>query len=381
MSVSTPSTARIPTSRRLLMWLGLLGLACAVVALLLLDRGAPLGRVHSLQALAQPAPAGESRTGSARRGPSREGKRASAEALAASREDALREAAEERHLRRLLQEPDPRRRLVALYLLALKTPDLAAQRRARAAIAQLRVEAPDDPLIAQAQEWFCGDRRDPCMDVDLAAWPQVEPDNAASHLAALRRARDDAGQQDVVLRRMAQAGHYESHIHALALEGAAAFDDYNPPPLGPQERRFLRELGVGQDLAARRQVAAGNHAWAMPFPAFEGISRACRPPLPAARARDCRIVLMRMAGGTTLIERMVAFSGLERLTRGTPEGLHWANALRRQRWWSQQFATIVTGASYWQDFLRYGEIEAMRRGLLRAGRPLDPPPGWRASGT
>lgn len=298
-------------------------------------------------------------------------------ALDATREDALRRAAEERHLRGLLAEPDPRRRLIALYLLAQKSGDVAASRRARAAIAALRAEAPDDPLIALAQEWLCNDPRDACSAADRAAWAQLEPDNAAAHLASLRRAQHDPAAQDALLRRMAVASRYESHLHTLALETAIAFDDYQPPPLGPRERQFLREMGLGEDLATRRQVAAGNHAWAMPFPALAGIGGACRPPLPAARARDCHAVLLRMAGASTQIERVVALGALERLTRGTPEHARWVQAAQRQRWWSHQFASIITGADYWTDFLRHGEVEAMRRGLLRAGRPLDPPPGWR----
>lgn len=301
-------------------------------------------------------------------------------ALDATREDALRRAAEERHLRGLLAEPDPRRRLVALYLLAQKSGDVVAWRRARAAIARLRAEAPDDPLIALAQQWICADRRDPCTAADREAWAQLEPDNAAAHLATLERLQGDPAGQDAMLRRMAAGTRYDSHMHAVALETATAFDDYQPPPLGPEERRVLRELGLDDGLAARRQFAAAHHAWAMPFPALGGIGPACRPPLPAGRARDCHAVLLRMSRASTLIERMVAFRALERLTRGTSEHAHWLAAARRQRWQSQQFASIISGPDYWADFLRHGEVEAIRRGLLRAGRPLDPPTGWRMPG-
>lgn len=298
-------------------------------------------------------------------------------ALDATREDALRRAAEERHLRGLLAEPDPRRRLVALALLAQKSGDLAARRRARMALARLHAEAPDDPLIAQAQTWFCDDGRDSCTDAERDAWSRVERDNAAAHLAALLHAHANPEGQDALLRRMAAAPRFDTHLHALALETATAFDDYQPPPLGAQERRFLRESGLGEGVAARRQIAAGNHAWSMPFPAMAGVSRACRPPLPAPRARDCHVVLRRAAAATsTLIERMVVLGALERLTRGTAEHAHWLAAARRQRWQSRQFASLITGPDYWADFLRHGEVEAIRRGLLRAGRPLDPPTGW-----
>jgi hypothetical protein len=108
-----------------------------------------------------------------------------------------------------------------------------------------------------------------------------------------------------------------------------------------------------------------------------GLDTACRPPVSTSRARDCRVVAQQMMRATTFIERIVALAVLERLARGTPEGDHWARELRRMRWWSRQTPYVITGSVYWQDFIRHGEVEAMRRALLRAGRPLEPPPGWR----
>ncbi|TCZ82025.1 hypothetical protein [Lysobacter sp. N42] len=380
MTATMPQDEGERSGRAVRWMLGAAGLAAVFVAgLLLVDRTAPPG-VREGSVAAERSSPGAAAEPARSRGTSRTGRTGEQADAAASREDAVRAAAEERHLRGLLHEPDPRRRLVAMYLLAAKAPDVATRRRMRAAIARLREEAPEDALIAQAQEWLCGDRRDPCSDADRGAWMALEPGNAASHLGPLRAAEGDPARQDAALRRMAQAGHYESHAHALALETVAAFDDYQPPPPGPVEQRFLRGLGLGEGPVTRRQVAAANHAWAMPMPSLSGISRACRPPLPTARARDCRTVLRRMASATTSIERMVALSGLERLSRGTPEHAYWAAASRRQRWQGQQFASIITDAGYWADFLRYGEVEAIQRGLVRAGRPLDPPPGWRAAG-
>lgn len=295
----------------------------------------------------------------------------------ASREEAIAAAVLERYFRARLQHPDPRQRLVALRILTVATPDLATRRRARLEAARLHAEAPDDPVIALALEWFCGDAGDPCTAAERDAWPRVDHANAVAHFGALERAADSPAQQDALLARMAASERHDSRIHELALETIAAFDDYAPPPLGPAERRTLREAGHGEDLAARRQFMASQYVWAMPFPSALGVSRACRPPLAVARARDCRAVLLRMAGASTLIERKLAMSLLEQITRGTPESAHWARELQRLRWWSRQFADLITGPGYWQDFIRYGEIEAMRLGLLRAGRPLDPPPSWR----
>lgn len=298
----------------------------------------------------------------------------------ADRAAAIETAAVQRHLERVLREGDPRQRLVALHMLAAGRDDLALRRRARAEAARLHAESPDDPLIAMAQAWFCGGPGDPCTAAELDAWARTEPDNGAAHLDALQRAGARAGEQDALLRRMAAAPRHDTHLHALMLETAAAFDDYVPPPATPALRTRLRELGIGDDSAARRHLVAAGHAWAMPYPQLQGLSRTCRPPLPAARARDCHTVLRRMAHGSTQIERRLAYSLLERLTRGTAEGAYWAAALRRQAWWLHQFTTLETGEAYWDDLLRFGEIGAMQRALARAGRPLDPPPGWRPPG-
>lgn len=304
-----------------------------------------------------------------------EGADADIDRAAAIEAEALR-----RHLERVLLEGDPRQRLVALRMLTAGRDDLATRRRARAEAARLHAEAPDDPLIAMAQTWFCGGDADPCTAAELDAWARTEPGNGAVHLDALQRAQGRSGEQDALLRRMASASRQDIHMHALMLETAVALDGYVPPPATPALRARLRELGVGDDPASRRRLVAAGYAWAMPYPQLQGLPQACRPPLSAARERDCRSVLVRMARAPTQIERRLAYSLLERLTRGTAEGAHWALALRRQQWWLHQFATLETGEAYWNDLLRHGEIGAMQRALVRAGRPLDPPAGWRPPG-
>jgi len=294
-----------------------------------------------------------------------------------AREEAAQAAALDRYLRGRRDHPDPRQRMIAWYMAAKASPDLALRRRARAELARLRAASPDDPLIAMAQAWLCGPPDSPCTPSELDAWSQTEPGNAAAYDDALARAAQSPAQQDALLARMARADRHESRFHELALEVVAAFDDYVPRPTGPAERRLLREWGLQDDVDSRRHVIAAAHAWAMPIAGLHGVGRACRAPVPASRARDCRVVLMRMTRTTTLVERMIAFSLLERLARGTPEAAHWTRELQRLRWWSAQMATLATGPDYWQAFVRYGEVEAMRYLLLRAGRPLDPPPGWR----
>ena len=285
-------------------------------------------------------------------------------------------AALDAHFRRVLREGDPRQRLIALRALAVGKRDPRMRQWARAEAARLRAEAPDDPLIALAQGWFCGGAAPPCTPEELGAWERTESGNAAALVDALGRARQSPEQQDILLRRMAAGGGYETHYRALVLETIAAFDNYVPPPPRNGELNALREAGLGTDTAARRQMLATAYVAALPLPPLTGISNACRPPIPTQRMRDCHAVLLRMARAHTLAERMVALSALERLTRGAPENLRWVAEVRRLRWWFQQLGSLLTGPAYWEDFMRHGEVEAVRRALLRAGRPLDPPAGW-----
>lgn len=301
-------------------------------------------------------------------------------AAAGQRYGAPMDAALRAHWQRLVREGDPRQRLIALRMLG-GSRDLAARRRARALAAAALAEAPDDPLVAQMQAWFCHDRPRECTPAQLDAWARREPDNPAALGNRLAHAQGDPVRVDALMAQAARGGRYESHHHELMLETVASFDGLAWPPLTAEARRLLREAGMaGTDEAAHRALVMSRIV-ALPMSNLSGIVQACRPPVSSTRARDCRVVLARMAGATTLVERGIAYSLLARLSVGTPEGLHWRALDQRHRWWTRQFAFLVPGDAYWNDLLRLGEVEAMRRALLAAGRPLDPPPGWRAPGT
>lgn len=293
----------------------------------------------------------------------------------ASREGALLQAALARHLRALLRDGDARQKILALKMLGRH--DLASRRRARIEAARILREAPDDPIVAQAQAWFCAGTPEGCSEADMQAWSKVEPGNAAAWAGQINAVKGDPARLDALMAQAAQGAHYESRAHEMALETVAAFDDLQLPPLGRHERRTLQEAGFGLTDAERRRLLSASYVFALPIPAMQGISRACRPPVSVRRARDCRAILVPMARASSLMERMVALGTLEKLMRGTPEGARWAQEARRLRWWYQQFSVLITGDVYWRDFLRLGEVEAVRRALLASGRPLDPPASWR----
>lgn len=291
------------------------------------------------------------------------------------------DAAMRAHWERVLSEGDARQRLIALRSLAIGGFDgEGARRRARSIAAAALAEAPEDPLVAQMQAWFCADAPEACTPAQRDAWARLEPGNAAAFADAIARAQDDPSHLDRLLARAAGGDRYDSHYHALMLEAVAATEGAVLPPMTERTRDFLRSAGLPATDSMHRRVVFAGAAFALPMSNMLGISRACRPPVSAWRARDCRIVLRRMAGAPTLIERSIAYALLARLTAGTAEGMHWAMQHRRLRWWMQQSGDVVGNEAYWEDVLRFGEVEAMRRALLAARRPLDPPPGWRAPG-
>ncbi len=292
------------------------------------------------------------------------------------------DAAMRMHWERVLREGDARQRLIALRSLAIGGFDSEdARRRARSIAAAALAEAPDDPLVAQMQAWFCADAQDACTPAQRDAWSRLEPGNAAAFADAITRGQDDPSQLDRLLASAAGGDRYDSHYHSLMLETIAASEDAPLPPMTEGTREGLRSFGLPPTEGMHRRVVAAGAAFALPMSTVLGISRACRPPISAWRARDCRIVLRRMAAAPTLVERSIAYALLARLTAGTAEGVHWALQERRLRWWMQQSGDVVASEAYWEDFLRFGEVEAVRRAMLARHRPLDPPPGWRAPGT
>ena len=282
------------------------------------------------------------------------------------------DAAVRRHMQALAQSGDARQRLIALRLLATDDPEL--RRRARGIAASLRADAPGDELIAIAQTWFCA--APDCTPAERAAWREAAPDNAAAYAQGAMAAQTDDGAIDALLADAARATRYDSQYRVLALETIAAFDAIALPPPTPAERESLRSQGRTPTDANRRELLLWAHIAALPLPPLRAYIRACTPPVSTVRARDCQAIFRRMATGTTMIERDVALSMLERLTRGSAGHAYWADAQRDLRWQLHRFASVHADRLYVTDFMRHGEVVALQRALQRAGIPLRAPPGW-----
>lgn len=302
--------------------------------------------------------------------------RSSRPAKPSASDAAVFELALQRYLREIARDGDARHRLLALRLLHSNPMDRPARRAATREAARVLAQSPDDPLVALMQRWFCDPIPESCSEAQRDAWLRMQPRNAAAHLDALADAQSDSRRFDAALADAARSEVFDSYYLELSREAAVMMEGMPLPPITPEEARFLDEVGEPHTDAARRQVFAGAVIAALPMANLSGVSRGCRPPLPAYRIPQCRAVLMQLARGSTFVERGVAYGTLARMLGGTQEGAYWAEQRRRLHWWTRQAGRITTGAEYWRSVLRHGEIEAMRRAMLSAGVPLEPPPGW-----
>lgn len=293
---------------------------------------------------------------------------------------ALQADAFDTHWRELLRDGDPRQRLLALRLLHTPSQDLATMRAAHREAMRIAAASPGDPLAALMQTWFCQPLPEGCTAAVERAWAEVEPDNVAARMVGLSAVLDDAPAFDALLADAAHGQRYDSHYLALARESVVLFDDVPLPPISAEERRWLDEMRMPHTDASRRLTMSMAMTAAVPMMELRGITRGCRPPVSSSRARDCRAVLGQMAHASTTLERLAAYGVLEQLLRGTPQGAYWANERRRLRWWTHQLSVHPAGADFMRDMLRFGEVEAMRRQMLRTGMPLEPPAGWNAAG-
>lgn len=296
---------------------------------------------------------------------------ASADGLPLAEQAAL-DAAVRRHFEALARGGDARQKLIALRFLLAGSADPVARRNAQAEASRLLLQSPDDELVALAQTWFCDPRPRACDPASTEAWAKIAPGNAAAWLQPLDSAANEPDRADALLARASRASRWDAQTHMLALETIAAYDDLRLPPIGPGERRLLTSVGFGLTDAERRRFLAASAVFALPLPPLGAITRFCRPTVAASRAASCRTVYVRLATATTLIERMVATAGLARLARTPAEATYWTQRHAELQEMSRRFQELATDARYWNDFVRFGEVEAMHRALQRAGTAAPP---------
>ncbi|QDH71450.1 hypothetical protein FKV23_16120 [Lysobacter alkalisoli] len=243
---------------------------------------------------------------------------------------------------------------------------------------------PDDPLA----NWLAAAECDPVdPSCDRQAWDArlqaLEPDNAAVWLSELQRAQaagDDAA-VDAALERMAQASFQDAHVTDLSRMLADQLAAVASPVPSPQVAAAAGEqMGLGRPATAdEMKLVEVNATWAaFALPAFQGLTRACRPPLPPARTGLCQGAASRVASGDTLIERLIGLVTQVRLSAGSAGGAVWRESLRQHYWQhealSRQFQQGVP-VGYTERMLQQGEMAAIQWLLEQRGQSQSPP-GW-----
>jgi hypothetical protein len=297
--------------------------------------------------------------------------------------------------RLLAGRTDGRSQLAAAWLLQMAGNHDEGQGKARreddAAIAALLVRAgdlaPDDALVAWLERVGCPTSQPTCRpEQALARLQRLEPDNAATWLAALEDAVA-GGDQDAI-------------DHALDLAGRASyFDSYwgeaghfldatlADAPLPPRSAAVLDARRRQADGAAapsdrdERSIMAMIMASAFATPGLGPLMRNCRgdtTALTPSRRSSCLAVAVLLAGSDTLLGRRVGLGLAVRLTADAPAGAAWREQLRRFSWLQEQVRGMgyPPPSGYTQSVWRLGEVAALQAWATSMGRPLTPPPGW-----
>jgi hypothetical protein len=246
---------------------------------------------------------------------------------------------------------------------------------------------PDDAMIQWiALEQGQGKNARITADAALQKLQDLEPDNAAvwnEFLVRATKSKDTAG-EDAALARMAMSSRFDIHLADLMKRLA---DAYRRNPVPDEYIRLFSKTSpeiADQDMAT---MAAAMTAYAMALPAFQHVVNACRlnPTTGehAARANYCATIGRAMAfHADTLIANRIGFAVLRVSGTVTPDDLQ--NA-RPDDWVYRQYTLLGSsaeesaeqGKAYQNDWYETGsEMEAMRRTVARAGKPLTPPQDW-----
>ena len=252
-----------------------------------------------------------------------------------------------------------------------------------ALIKRAAVALPDDAMI----QWIALNAKN-TADAALQKLQGLEPDNAAVWNEALVRAtksKDIAG-QDAALARMAMSSRFDIHF---ADSMKRLTDAYRRNPVPGEYIRVLSKASseiADQDMAA---VAAAMTAYAIALPPLQHLINTCRlnPTTGehAGHADYCATIGRTMAfHADTLIANRIGLAVLRVSRTFTEDDVR--NA-RPDDWVYGQYTSIIHAASgkedgelgkaYQNDWYETGsEMEAMRRMVAHAGKPLTPPDDW-----
>ncbi len=291
-------------------------------------------------------------------------------------EEHRRQVAEE-----LLSRDTLRDRLLGTALLRDVDVSPAEMQRKSKLLVELVEAAPQDLDVLATATFHCSSTDELCREVDPALQlARLQPDNAANWAYALR---EDMSEAEIAgfLRRAASAPDFDDHfsrVFALAPEAIASSRLPIPAVLEAAIERMNARISVHEALG-------WYQSWSLPLPSWYRFTQACRPDGPAAddpqlRA-DCLQLAERAAYSTrSILTSMIGAAVIRNLLPGS-EAAARARDLRRD--YIYTFDTLaertpaqlrVSGDELMaRETIQYGELEAAKRTLDRAGIPRDPP--------
>ncbi len=220
----------------------------------------------------------------------------------------------------------------------------------------------------------------------LQALQSLESDNEAVWLESLNaatHAKDSTG-TDIALERMADSKSFDLHLAAIA---QAIADVYRRYPMPDSVNAYAQALGTPITKDTMADIMGSSLAMAFILPAFQDLVLACRVDPSTGdnvlHAPDCaRIGRMMATQSDTYLANRIGFAVLRTSQTFTDADVE---SSRRIDWIMAQHA-IADSASvespqadiaYLHDWYVTGnEVEAMRRAVARAGKPLEPPVDW-----
>jgi hypothetical protein len=219
----------------------------------------------------------------------------------------------------------------------------------------------------------------------------VEPDNAAVQLLAMRKT-GDGDTAEHYWRAAAAADVYNTHAREIGKLLHDAMQYVVQPPMDPQLAETLGSaLGLNRGMTpddARNVYALA--AWmALAIPTLKSVTDRCRTQegttMDSSRKEQCRKVLALLAEDqSTVIAPLVGLSLLVRLDGDTPEGLVSRERLRQLHWIYENALPNSSGGGrtsafpddYAEIVLLEGEVQAMRHVLESRNLPASAPDQW-----
>ena len=275
----------------------------------------------------------------------------------------------------------PQGKALGAMLLQSAASDPAVKTRQQALLAEAVRAAPAHRDVLRIARYYCDS--DACRSQSPAhKLAEAEPDNAAHWVLLLERS-DTQSERDSLLHRAAAAHAFDDQFDAVARLHAEAIRSAGIA--WPEALRAAAERV--SDEASAETVLNAVPVPGMPIPAYAPLVDACNPAkqtLSKQVRTDCLAIgdLAAYKGGS-LIANMVGSVIIRRLLPGTADYAR-ARELRRHYVYASNMRDRRDAAQVRasrdelvaSEIATFGEMEAIKRSLDRAGIPRNPPAGW-----